>query len=201
MVKYSQKYPGTFYYTDGGKSQWKLPEKSSITDNNDCLLDVTPKETPSSSLLHIFKSKSFTLRYSRIGGLLDIRPRPKSKASISALLKKYDHKWSKSKGVGDGLGVQYVVSDNCEELSGLFVADYSVCRGLTKVMYIVQTLLNRTDKSIDILPFNVDNNGEYVISSTIPKCDRCMVLIASRTRGQYGHYLLGIIENDNMLFI
>ena len=192
MVKYSQKYPGTFYYTDGSKSQWKLPEKSSITDNNHCLLDVTSKETPSSSLLNIFDSKSFTLRYSRIGGLLDIRP----KVSISGLLKKYNYKWSKSKGIGNGLDVQYVVSDNCEELSGLFVADYSVCRGLTKVMYIVQTLLNRTDKSIDILPFNVDNNGEYIISSTIPKCDRCMVLIASRTRGEYGHYLLGIIEND-----
>ena len=117
MVKYSQKYPGTFYYTDGSKSQWKLPEKSSITDNNHCLLDVTSKETPSSSLLNIFESKSFTLRYSRIGGLLDIRP----KVSISGLLKKYNYKWSKSKGIGNGLDVQYVVSDNCEELSGLFV--------------------------------------------------------------------------------
>lgn len=192
MVKYSEKYPGTFYYTDRSKSQWKLPDKSSITDNNDCLLDVTPKERPSSSLLHIFESKSFTLKYSRIGGLLDIRP----KISISGLLKKYRDKWSKSDGLGNGLDVQYVASYNCDELSGLFVSDYSVCRGLTKVMYIVQTLLNRTDKSIDILPFNVDNNGKYFISSTIPKCDRCMILIASRTRGEYGHYLLGIIEND-----
>ena len=193
-VKYSQKYPGTFYYTDGTKSQWKMPEKSAITDNNDCLLTITPKETPSSRLLDIFGSNSFTLKYSRIGGLLDVRP--KSNISITSLFKKYGHKWSKSKGVGDGLGIQYVASYNCEELSGIFAGDYSVCRGLTKVMYIVQTLLNRTDKPINILPFNVDNSGKYVISSTIPKCDRCMILIASRTEGQYGHYLLGIIEND-----
>lgn len=192
--KYSRKYPEKFYYTNGIKSQWQIPEKSSITDNNDCLLEILPLEKPSSKLLSIFDSESFTVRYSRIGGILDIRPKPN--INIKSLFQKYGHKWQQISGIGEGMSKQYITSFNCDNLSGIFQNDYSVCRGLTQVMYVVQKLLNQTNKPIDIIQFNVNASGDYVISSTIPKCNRCIVSVASRKQGSYGHYLLGIIEND-----
>ena len=171
-----------------------------------CFLKTYNLKPISKETIKILQSASFTVRYSRIGGIIDIRP--KATINVDKLFEKVNkNKWwttqgSKLRDLDRGLlSTQSNFGlPGCKLL--LKVGGKTICKTLYGNMVKVKQLLKQIGSPYTVHIFNVETeyNGFFLITSDIPANDRCILAISARRMSGFGHYMLAVLEGSTCYF-
>ena len=179
----------------------------------DCFLKSYKSKAIPKKRVNILQSSSFTVRYSRLGGIIDIRP--KATVNKAKLIKKWSKKVSWDAYGDRAAAAQHLVKGKCSALGPTAQGSRAstVCRTLYPNMVKVKELLRKCGKVSLSLPrhfvtsppihvFNVEENYKgYRITSALPEgTDRCVLAVCARGSGGFGHYMLAVLDGSICYF-
>ncbi len=188
-IKYGRNIYLRRYYNSlisGGKSRKK--QKGVLSD---CSVSIQAREEVSLGTRSRFHTQNFDFRFSRLGGIRDVRPIMAPGDIISSNTSLFNN-------IGNSpLAKMYTINDRCTMRQR---EEKSLCFGLTGAMKTINRMFPSLPP-IQAFNVNITNKLAFTINNIPPvQQTRQIIAISSRRDSQYGHYTLGILDTGGTLY-